>query len=61
VRAGALLAGHLSGPKTRIALAAGLGAGLDRDGLAALLADPPGWGPVIDAAPRPGAIPATIG
>ena len=61
VRAGALLAGHLSGPKARIALACGLGAGLDRDGLAALLADPPGWGPVIDAAPRPPAIPATIG
>ena len=52
-RAGALLAGHLSGPKARIALAVGLGAGLDRDGLAALLADPPGWGPVIEAAPRP--------
>lgn len=53
VRAGALLAGHLSGPKTRIALAVGLGAGLDRAGLAALLADPPGWGPVVEAAPRP--------
>lgn len=53
VRAGALLAGHLSGPKARIALAAGLGAGLDRAAVAALLADPPGWGPVIDAAPRP--------
>ena len=43
VRAGALLAGHLGGPKARVALAAGLGAGLDRDGLAALVADPPGW------------------
>ena len=32
--------GHLSGPKARIALALGLGAGLDRDRLAALLADP---------------------
>jgi L-asparaginase len=53
VRAGALLAGHLSGPKARIALALGLGAGLDRVGLADLLADPPGWGPVIDAGPRP--------
>lgn len=53
VRAGALLAGHLSGPKVRIALALGLGAGLDRDGLAALLADPPGWGPATDHAPRP--------
>jgi len=40
VRAGALLPGHLSGPKARIALALGLGAGLDRAGLAALLADP---------------------
>lgn len=59
VRAGALLAGHLSGPKVRIALAAGIGAGLDRDGLAALLADPPGWGPVAERAPRPGA-PATM-
>jgi L-asparaginase len=54
VRAGALLAGHLGGPKARIALALGLGAGLGRDALARLLADPPGWGPIIDAAPRPG-------
>ena len=53
VRAGALLAGHLSGPKARIALALGLGAGLDRAELAALLADPPGWGPVIERAPVP--------
>jgi L-asparaginase len=52
-RAGALLAGHLTGPKARIALAAGLGAGLERDALADLLADPPGWGPVLDGAPRP--------
>ena len=52
-RAGALLAGHLTGPKARIALAAGLGADLDRDALAELLADPPGWGPVLDHAPRP--------
>jgi len=52
-RAGALLAGHLSGPKARIALALGLGAGLDRAALAELLADPPGWGPVLDAAPMP--------
>jgi L-asparaginase len=49
VRAGALLAGHLGGPKARVALAAGLGAGLAREDLAALLADPPGWpGDVID-------------
>jgi L-asparaginase len=40
LRAGAIPAGHLGGPKARIALALGLGAGLDRDGLAALLADP---------------------
>jgi L-asparaginase len=39
-RAGALVAGHLSGPKARIALALGLGAALDRDALAALLVDP---------------------
>jgi len=59
-RAGALLAGHLSGPKARVALALGLGAGLERDGLAALLSDPPGWGPVIEAAPRP-PVPAVVG
>jgi L-asparaginase len=57
VRAGALLAGHLSGPKTRIALALGLGAGLDRDALATLLVDPPGWGPAFDTAPRLPALP----
>ena len=39
-RAGALLAGHLTGPKARIALALGLAAGLDRGGLERLLADP---------------------
>ncbi|HET7027230.1 MAG TPA: asparaginase [Candidatus Limnocylindrales bacterium] len=42
VRAGALLAGTLSGPKARIALALGLGAGLDRGALAELL--DPSWG-----------------
>jgi L-asparaginase len=42
LRVGALLAGHLSGPKARIALAVGLGAGLDREALADLLADPIG-------------------
>ena len=42
VRAGALPVGHLCAVKARVALALGLGAGLDRDGLAALLADPPG-------------------
>jgi L-asparaginase len=40
IRAGALPAGYLGGPKARVALALGIGAGLDRDGLAALLADP---------------------
>ena len=35
--AGAILAGDLSGPKARVGLALGLGAGLDRDGLQALL------------------------
>jgi L-asparaginase len=41
LRAGALLAGHLSGPKARIALALGLGAGLDRGAPAGLLAEAP--------------------
>jgi L-asparaginase len=57
LRAGALFAGHLTGPKARIALALGIGAGLDRDGLAALLADPVAihdpdrfWGPAPTAA-----------
>jgi L-asparaginase len=40
VRAGAIPAGTLCAIKARVALAYGLGAGLDRDGLAALLADP---------------------
>jgi L-asparaginase len=38
--AGAIPAGHLSGPKARLALAFGLGAGLAHDGLVGLLADP---------------------
>ena len=37
-----MLAGHLSGPKARVALALGLGAGLEGDALARLLADPVG-------------------
>jgi L-asparaginase len=41
-RAGALVAGTLCAPKVRVALALGLGAGLSRDGLQALLADPAG-------------------
>ena len=40
VRAGVLLAGTLPPLKARVALALGLGAGLDREGLARLLADP---------------------
>jgi L-asparaginase len=40
VRAGAVPVGHLCAIKARVALALGIGAGLDRDGLAALLADP---------------------
>ena len=40
VRAGAIQAGYLSGPKARVALAVGLGAGLDDAGLRALFADP---------------------
>jgi L-asparaginase len=40
VKAGAMLAGYLGGPKARVALAVGIGAGFDPDGLAGLLADP---------------------
>jgi L-asparaginase len=40
VRAGAMLGGSLTGPKARVALSLGLGAGLDRAGLERLLADP---------------------
>jgi L-asparaginase len=47
LRAGALPVGHLCALKARVALALGLGAGLDRDGLQALLADPVG-GPGVD-------------
>lgn len=39
-RAGAIQAGHLCALKARVALALGIGAGLDHDRLAALLADP---------------------
>jgi L-asparaginase len=40
IRAGALPVGHLCAIKARVALALGIGAGLDHDGLTALLADP---------------------
>ena len=39
-RAGAMVAGTLCAPKVRVAVALGLGAGLDRQALGALLADP---------------------
>ena len=39
-RAGAIPSGHLTGPKARVALAVGVGAGLDTDGLRELFADP---------------------
>ena len=39
-RAGAIVAGTLCAPKVRVAVALGLGAGLDRHGLGELLADP---------------------
>jgi L-asparaginase len=42
IRAGAIRAGTLCAIKARVALALGLAAGLDRDGLTALLADPIG-------------------
>ena len=40
VRAGAIPAGHLCAIKARVALAMGIGAGLDHDRLATLMADP---------------------
>jgi L-asparaginase len=46
VRAGAMLAGTLTGPKARIALALGLGAGLGGDELADLLAGSAGAGTI---------------
>lgn len=54
VRAGALLAGTLTGPKARIALALGLGAGLVRDELANLLAGPAPSSSIPDPVPTPG-------
>jgi L-asparaginase len=42
VRGGAIQAGYLGGPKARVALAVGLGAGLDEDGLRRLFAEPGG-------------------
>ena len=51
-RAGALMCGHLGGPKARVALALGLGAGFDHAALAALLADPvPGGAEAPTVAP----------
>ncbi len=51
VRAGAMLAGTLTGPKARIALALGLGAGLARGGLSTLLAGPGARGPAVRVDP----------
>ena len=51
IRAGAIGTGHLGGPKARVALAVGLGAGLGTGDLRALLADPPSWPP--EPAPVP--------
>jgi L-asparaginase len=45
VRVGAMLTGHLGGPKARVALALGIGAGLAREELGSLLADPVAAGP----------------
>jgi len=53
VRAGAMLAGHLGGPKARVALALGIGAGLDHGRLEALLADPVGASPAAPSATAP--------
>lgn len=44
-RAGAIFAGTLSAPKARVALALGVGAGLDHDGLVGLLSGEQGSGP----------------
>lgn len=56
VRAGALLAGTLTAPKARIALAIGLGAGLDRPALAAHLVGPvpAPADPEVEFSARPG-------
>ena len=51
IRAGALPVGHLCALKARVALALGLGAGLDRDGLVRLLADPVARSPGADPMP----------
>ena len=53
VRAGAIRVGTLCAIKARVALALGLGAGMSRDALAALLADPVGSGPPPRESPEP--------
>ncbi len=58
VRAGALLAGTLTAPKARIALAVGLGGGLRGPALAAFLAGPRSSAPATAPADRPGVAPA---
>ena len=53
VRSGALRVGTLCAIKARVALALGLGAGLSREALAALLADPAPTGSVPQVSPEP--------
>ena len=53
VRAGAIRVGTLCAIKARVALALGLGAGMSRDALAALLADPVGSEPPPRESPEP--------
>jgi L-asparaginase len=53
VRAGALRVGTLCAIKARVALALGLGAGMSREALAGLLADPVGSGPPPRESPEP--------
>ena len=53
VRAGALRVGTLCAIKARVALALGLGAGMSREALAGLLADPTGSEPLPSDSPEP--------
>ncbi len=53
VRAGALRVGTLCAIKARVALALGLGAGMSREALAGLLADPDGSEPSPRESPEP--------
>ncbi len=53
VRAGAIRVGTLCAIKARVGLALGLGAGLSREALAGLLADPVGTEPPAQGSPEP--------